>query len=260
MQATIPLQSFNLDAKRTVASAATATSTTPKQQKTQIAYLRTLSAPTPYALPQLVQTESQKLTNARNSLATPSWTAVKDQLEKLTNFKLNSEESTHEPTTMLTTCASSTAGNTILKIEETAAAAAAAAASAHSTDAVNNTSSFIKNMRHTHLTSKQNSHQHALASMDAALDADNHISINNAASMATFMPKRERINHAKTATSPKNSLSPTPSTNGSNNLLTPTSKVSSTWTDATKKGSTSTIWTSEESILRSVGAADEDNK
>lgn len=30
--------------------------------------------------------------------------------------------------------------------------------------------------------------------------------------------------------------------------------------DATKKGSTSTIWTSEESILRSVGAVDEDNK
>uniref|UniRef100_A0A1B0FIM8 Uncharacterized protein n=1 Tax=Glossina morsitans morsitans TaxID=37546 RepID=A0A1B0FIM8_GLOMM len=29
--------------------------------------------------------------------------------------------------------------------------------------------------------------------------------------------------------------------------------------DATKKGSTSTIWTSEESILRSVGAVDEDN-
>lgn len=30
--------------------------------------------------------------------------------------------------------------------------------------------------------------------------------------------------------------------------------------DSTKKGSTSTIWTSEESILRSVGAVDEDNK
>lgn len=30
--------------------------------------------------------------------------------------------------------------------------------------------------------------------------------------------------------------------------------------DVTKKGSTSTIWTSEESILRSVGAVDEDNK
>lgn len=30
--------------------------------------------------------------------------------------------------------------------------------------------------------------------------------------------------------------------------------------DAIKKGSTSTIWTSEESILRSVGAVDEDNK
>lgn len=100
------------------------------------------------------------------------------------------------------------------------------------------------------------------------------------ASMPILMPKRVGINLATVATSP----SPSPSlTLTSRNVITPppaakTAAVTVAATggvqqssgkggatpgylvDVTKKGSTSTIWTSEESILRSVGAVDEDNK
>lgn len=92
------------------------------------------------------------------------------------------------------------------------------------------------------------------------------------------MPKRVGINHAAAATSPtltnRNAITPPPvKAGGATGAAATTAAASGTQltsakgaatpgylVDVTKKGSTSTIWTSEESILRSVGAVDEDNK
>lgn len=82
------------------------------------------------------------------------------------------------------------------------------------------------------------------------------------------MPKRVGINHA--ALTSRNAITPPPASIASSSSSSspassshPVVKGSATpgyLVDVTKKGSTSTIWTSEESILRSVGAVDEDNK
>lgn len=66
-----------------------------------------------------------------------------------------------------------------------------------------------------------------------------------ALSSSSTTPKRERIHHPAAGGVIATGTSTSYLLNGS---------------DSTKKGSTSTIWTSEESILRSVGAVDEDNK
>uniref|UniRef100_W8AR19 StAR-related lipid transfer protein 13 n=2 Tax=Ceratitis capitata TaxID=7213 RepID=W8AR19_CERCA len=105
--------------------------------------------------------------------------------------------------------------------------------------------------------------------------------INGSSGLAAMLaiPKRERINHA-TMTTPPTSAATTMTTKLGNTVLLPSTLLTSSsasvasksnggssataslllnGSDVTKKGSTSTIWTSEESILRSVGAVDEDN-
>jgi len=85
------------------------------------------------------------------------------------------------------------------------------------------------------------------------------------ASQPMSMPKRVGINHA--ALTSRNAITPPPasasqsaSTKGSSSSSSAATSTPGYLVDVTKKGSTSTIWTSEESILRSVGAVDEDNK
>ncbi|KAH8310818.1 hypothetical protein KR044_003093 [Drosophila immigrans] len=77
------------------------------------------------------------------------------------------------------------------------------------------------------------------------------------------MPKRVGINLATAATSPtltsRNVVTPPASSAGSQLTSGKGAATPGYLVDVTKKGSTSTIWTSEESILRSVGAVDEDN-
>ncbi|EDX12951.1 GD20422 [Drosophila simulans] len=88
------------------------------------------------------------------------------------------------------------------------------------------------------------------------------------ASQPMSMPKRVGINHAVLTS--RNAITPPPASASSASQSAASvhsAKGSSSagttpgyLVDVTKKGSTSTIWTSEESILRSVGAVDEDNK
>ncbi|XP_037956094.1 uncharacterized protein LOC119685785 [Teleopsis dalmanni] len=319
--ATIPLQSFNLDCGRRDNSSQPATTTT----KTHIAYMRTLSAPTPYQQQLQQQQHQQQLNDMkssnsmtsgkynRNSLATFNMATEHNQQQQqhphqqqqqqhnLTNFQSN-DTATNAPAMKSTT---------ILKIEETAAAtnerqqkqqqqqqqqqqallkAANIATIGCTVVAHEHDENLLKSMRQRHLENDMETIRNALLKQNQQLAAmetnvNNNSSRNSdknmlvASGTATSIPKRERINHAATTPIAKtpittavtgNYISPT------NTLLSSSTKsttlnaspVTTTTTptnyllngsDATKKGSTSTIWTSEESILRSVGAVDEDN-
>ncbi|XP_068154084.1 uncharacterized protein cv-c isoform X1 [Drosophila tropicalis] len=76
------------------------------------------------------------------------------------------------------------------------------------------------------------------------------------------LPKRVGINHHVTSATSRNSAATPPPAANATSTTSTNGKAGATpgyLVDVTKKGSTSTIWTSEESILRSVGAVDEDN-
>ncbi|XP_054747775.1 uncharacterized protein LOC129253431 isoform X3 [Anastrepha obliqua] len=120
---------------------------------------------------------------------------------------------------------------------------------------------------------QQQQQQQQLVSGDKSSIGGNISSSSGLAAMLAI-PKRERINHA-TMTTPISTIA---TTKLANTVLLPSTLLTSSASksnggggnsgttslllngnDVTKKGSTSTIWTSEESILRSVGAVDEDN-
>ncbi|XP_030369444.1 uncharacterized protein LOC115620377 isoform X2 [Scaptodrosophila lebanonensis] len=254
--ATIPLQSFNLDCGPSEATA-TATPAT----KSNVAYLRTLSAPGTSSLDG--SGASEGINGASSACA-----AGKTQRKSLTAFNGNAEPAaTHKLTNF----------QSVLKIEEIAAAAAAKANTEAATGEAT-TGDELKSRRHRQLASD-------MEDMDMLLHAT--------LAAASSMPKRERINHATAAATTTMTMTTTATANMSPTLTTtklsllshgetitpppangqpqhhqqltsakgaaaPTGYLLHS-SDVTKKGSTSTIWTSEESILRSVGAADEDN-
>ncbi|XP_017968484.1 uncharacterized protein LOC108659858 [Drosophila navojoa] len=224
--ATIPLQSFNLDCGRSEVAA-----------KPSIAYMRTLSAPgghgaTPRAVPSVQSQRKSLAVFAANGLAETSTAAATatatatPAAHKLTNFQ------------------------SALKIEERTAATGEPGAAATTT-----TMDDLKSRRQRQFN---------------GLDMET-------ASMS--MPKRVGINHAAAATSPtltsRNAITPPPAkaataaavagagaggaTSGTQLTSGKGAATPGYLVDVTKKGSTSTLWTSEESILRSVGAVDEDN-
>lgn len=188
--------------------------------------MRTLSAPGGHGTAPRAAASAQSQRKimavfAANGLAEPSTAAATSATHKLTNFQ------------------------SALKIEERTAATGEAAATATTMD-------DLKSRRQRLFT---------------GLDMET-------ASMS--MPKRVGINHAAAATSPtltsRNVITPPPAKPGAAGGATATATSGTQLTsgkgaatpgylvDVTKKGSTSTLWTSEESILRSVGAVDEDNK
>lgn len=220
------MQSFYLDCGRNEASPAT---------KSNVAYMRTLSAPNGgfasgggggaargSGAPALPP-QSQ-----RKSLACPPLNGQADTItptpatHKLTNFQ------------------------SALKIEEMAAAKGTAMATGESQLAT--TIEDLKSRRQRQLSG---------GDMETML-----------ASQPMSMPKRVGINHAVLTS--RNAITPPPASASSASQSAASvhsAKGSSSagttpgyLVDVTKKGSTSTIWTSEESILRSVGAVDEDNK
>lgn len=135
---------------------------------------------------------------------------------------------------------------------------------------------FGNNVATTHWTHRENpsqSHQPPAKQLCNG-DKSGNSGFNNCGDLAAMLaiPKRERINHAAITTPtsaistaklgntvllPSTLLTSSPSKNNGGGT---TASSLSNGNDVTKKGSTSTIWTSEESILRSVGAVDEDNK
>ncbi|KAH8340532.1 hypothetical protein KR059_000706 [Drosophila kikkawai] len=228
--ATIPLQSFNLDCGRNEASPAT---------KSNVAYMRTLSAPNGQGgggggLGYGGGAAAAAAVGQRKSLACPPFNGLAETItpsptpttHKLTNFQ------------------------SALKIEEAKATAKAKASSTGGSPAT--TLEDLKSRRQRQLSS---------GDMETMLPAP------TASSQPMSMPKRVGINHA--ALTSRNAITPPPASIASSSSSSspassshPVVKGSATpgyLVDVTKKGSTSTIWTSEESILRSVGAVDEDN-
>ncbi|XP_041674793.1 LOW QUALITY PROTEIN: uncharacterized protein LOC108111664 [Drosophila eugracilis] len=223
---TIPLQSFYLDCGRNEASPAT---------KSNVAYMRTLSAPNGgFSGGRGAGVEAGGSGVAglppqsqRKSLACPPLNGQADTItltpatHKLTNFQ------------------------SALKIEEMAKGTATAMA----TGEPSTTTTTIEDLK------SRRQRQLSGGDMETML-----------ASQPMSMPKRVGINHA--ALTSRNAITPPPASSASSASQTAVSvhsaKGSAAATpgylvDVTKKGSTSTIWTSEESILRSVGAVDEDN-
>ncbi|KAM8706878.1 hypothetical protein ACLKA7_011043 [Drosophila subpalustris] len=229
--ATIPLQSFNLDCGRTEAMAASAAS------RPSVAYMRTLSAPGgPVAPP-------------RGGVVLPGGNQSQRKSLALCAFNGHGETETGTETTTTTTTSAThklTNFQSALKIEELTAATAATTTTTTG-DAANTATTLddLKSRRQRHFSSE----------------------LETSLSMSMSMPKRVGINLGAVATSPttltlsRNVITPPPAKTGTG-MGTGTGKGAATpayLVDVTKKGSTSTIWTSEESILRSVGAVDEDN-
>ncbi|KAH8360023.1 hypothetical protein KR093_010216 [Drosophila rubida] len=221
--ATIPLQSFNLDCGRTEATA-TATTTTTAASRPSVAYMRTLSAPGGQvaATPRTAASAAAGSQSQRKSLALSAFNGHAETSP-------SSAATTHKLTNF----------QSALKIEELTAATGEATAATATTAAT--TVDDLKSRRQRQFSSELET---------------------TTTTTALSMPKRVGINLATAATSPtltsRNVITPPPAkqqlTSGKGAAATPGYLV-----DVTKKGSTSTIWTSEESILRSVGAADEDN-
>ncbi|XP_054085597.1 uncharacterized protein LOC105212429 isoform X2 [Zeugodacus cucurbitae] len=314
---TIPLQSFNLDCGRldngsnadnNNSCSHAGTICTPT--KPSVAYMRTLSAPTPYH--QQHPAVHNSGTGNRNSLATFNATTEQHRrhYHNLTNLQCgNDAASASLPTTTATETNPSTTA-TILKIEETTPVASPAAAPAFAATSGNrrpaismttlngcaaavaqqNDEESLKSRRQrqlendmdtmlgnnnatAHFTHRESTSQLALAQQLCNGDKGGNTGFNSSNGLAAMLaiPKRERINHA-TMTTPTSAISTaklgntvllpstllTSSASKSNGSGTPASLLLN-GSDVTKKGSTSTIWTSEESILRSVGAVDEDN-
>ncbi|KAH8351240.1 hypothetical protein KR084_012201 [Drosophila pseudotakahashii] len=217
--ATIPLQSFYLGCGRNEASPAT---------KSNVAYMRTLSAPNGAfgggggAAGVAGGSGGAALPpqSQRKSLACPPLSGQADTITPT--------PATHKLTNF----------QSALKIEELAAAAGESTAT---------TVEDLKSRRQRQLSGGD------METMQA--------------SQPMSMPKRVGINHA--ALTSRNAITPPPASASSASQSAVSAKGSPSSSgasatpgylvDVTKKGSTSTIWTSEESILRSVGAVDEDN-
>ncbi|XP_065371549.1 serine-rich adhesin for platelets isoform X1 [Calliphora vicina] len=332
--ATIPLQSFNLDCGRLDNASGTATSSGGNVTKTNVAYLRTLSAPTPSPshniYQQLHHNHGNKATcgsncitsgfgskkQQRNSLAGGIFNATFDQhhqqqllQQNLTNFQSNeaalnaltaacsSRTTTNDTKSTMSTKITPT---TILKIEETLPSSASSSSLANGTCMTSSSA-----MAATDLETLQ---QKRLRQLNIEMDNIRNTSIDQSQQLSALMQQNHYCNY-----SGNNSSSNNGNLNNNNkhkNLMTTTSSSAMTaaipkkhsvpsnspcavasvvtcvagkqvnsspltqqqhhnaatatsyllhGSDATKKGSTSTIWTSEESILRSVGAVDEDN-
>ncbi|XP_067619349.1 uncharacterized protein cv-c isoform X2 [Eurosta solidaginis] len=339
--ATIPLQSFNLDCGRldngmnndgNATDSSNNNNDSNAPAKPSVAYMRTLSAPTPYHQQQQQQllhelaAKTQPVHNGnRNSLATFNATTEHQHYHNLTNLQCDGNNDELLATSALTAAKTSspTTASTILKIEETAATTAkeittpttmttnsmtiTTSGSRRPTLAVTtlngcvaaeeNDEESLKSRRQRQFEndmetiragttattmkwspresqSQMHKQQQQLDSVDKGGNSS-HISNSNGFSSAMLaIPKRERINHTTITTPTATTLVTTklgnsvllPSTlltssaskpNGSGNSATASLLLNGN--DVTKKGSTSTIWTSEESILRSVGAVDEDN-
>ncbi|XP_036323799.1 uncharacterized protein LOC118737427 isoform X3 [Rhagoletis pomonella] len=338
--ATIPLQSFNLDCARLDSGLGADNNSsningngTPAVKPT-VAYMRTLSAPTPYH--QQHQQQQQQLLHElvgksqaahsggkgnRNSLATFNATTEQHQhYHNLTNLQCGNDALTTSALTAAAKTSSPTAA-TVLKIEETTPAAATGAMAATTSDCRRPTMAMttlngcvaaqetdeesLKNRRQRQLendmetmragtaaaatqwTQRESQNQsqsqvyqqeqQLLANADKGGNNGGHITSSSGLAAMLAIPKRERINHA-TMTTPSPAIA---ATKLGNTVLLPSTLLTSSasksngggggvggstaaslllnGSDVTKKGSTSTIWTSEESILRSVGAVDEDN-
>ncbi|XP_033232925.1 uncharacterized protein cv-c isoform X2 [Drosophila pseudoobscura] len=228
--ATIPLQSFNLDCGRSEATML------PAAKSNALAYMRIHSAPNGYhggaAATVVAQSQRKSLAGTTfngHAMESPT-TPTTPPAHKLTNFQ------------------------SALKIEELAAAATGE-------PSTGTTIEDLKSRR-----------QRQLSSGDMETMPMQTPTTMAAASMPMSMPKRVGINHATTGSSSltsRNAITPPPASASTGPGVGPgpaatTASTKGTATpgylvDVTKKGSTSTIWTSEESILRSVGAVDEDN-
>ncbi|XP_060645221.1 uncharacterized protein LOC132783926 isoform X1 [Drosophila nasuta] len=219
--ATIPLQSFNLDCGRTEATPTAAS-------RPSVAYMRTLSAPGGQVAAMPSRNASIGGPSQRKSLAL---SAFNGHAETSSSSSLPSSATTHKLTNF----------QSALKIEELTAATGEAATT--TTTATTTTMDDLKSRR-----------QLETATMP--------------------MPKRVGINLATTSPTltSRNVITPPPPASAKQTAAASASASAGTHltsgkgaatpgylVDVTKKGSTSTIWTSEESILRSVGAVDEDN-
>ncbi|KAH8318095.1 hypothetical protein KR074_008275 [Drosophila pseudoananassae] len=222
--ATIPLQSFNLDCGRSEAA------------KSNVAYMRTLSAPNGH------QGGASPLPPQRKSLA--ACPPFNGQTQTITATSTPST-TTHKLTNL----------QGALKIEEMSATGGAPPAP---------TVEDPKPRRQRKLSSGDVDTMLPLATTSPSVSVSQPMS----------MPKRVGINHM--ALTSRNAITPPPATAPASPAASSQSQQSQQsqaslassgkggavpgyLVDVTKKGSTSTIWTSEESILRSVGAVDEDN-
>lgn len=159
---------------------------------------------------------------------------------------------------------------TVLKIEETTTTTAAAASDLESLQQkrLRQLNNEMDSLRLTSIDQSQQlstlmqQNHYCLANNAAAMTANNHKHKNCMTSAGGSTVHSSNPNS-------QNLLTPKKSTglklNGSHNAtaggyIMHAGNGVGHHNDATKKGSTSTIWTSEESILRSVGAVDEDNK
>lgn len=340
------MQSFNLDCGRldntsggSAGAAATAASSSGGNvTKTNVAYLRTLSAPTPSVSHTIYQallhnhdqsnsgkttcgssSGNRQMMHQRNSLAAGAGGAVGgggglfnaatfDHLQNsnLTNFQ--SSEAAAIVTDMsngdIKSAMSSTASKaptTILKIEETASKASRAMGSVGATTASPTTAIAGSDLP----TDVESLHQKRLRQLNMEMDNLRNTSIDQSQQLSALMqqnhyctggvnggghngsnsgcnkhktlmttsscamPKKASPITSTAAVTSSSSLGSSSSTimtcsmTGSRHQPMSTAPATSYLlhgSDATKKGSTSTIWTSEESILRSVGAVDEDNK
>lgn len=345
------MQSFNLDCGRldntsgcagaTLAAGATTAPTTSSGgnvTKSNVAYLRTLSAPTPSPSHTIYQAllhnqcdngtkattcGGRQMLGQRNSLAGALLNATaafdQHQPQNLTNIQ------SHEAATVAASNVTDVSNNvvdikstmssaknrtpmTILKIEETsssslpssALAKVATAAVAATTAAVPAASANSEEI----VTSKQpvtdveSLHQKRLRQLNMDMDNLRNTSIDQSQQLSALMQqnhyctpgsgsnsnsgnKHKTLMTSSSCVMPKkaSTMTATATVSNSSPMTCASTKqhqqqqqqqqqqtTSSTTyllqhgSDATKKGSTSTIWTSEESILRSVGAVDEDNK
>lgn len=323
------MQSFNLDCGRldnTTSGTATATSSGGNVTKTNVAYLRTLSAPTPSPSHNIYQqlhhnhphngnkatcgTSATATTVAnnkklqRNSLAGGIFNATFDQQQQqqnLTNFQSNeaalnaltaacSTKTTNDTKSTMSTKITPT---TILKIEETLPLASVRGAAVKESSSSSQATTDLETLQ-----------QKRLRQLNIEMDNIRNTSIDQSQQLSALMQQNHYCSYSgnnsnnQTGNSINNkhknlmttSSAPAaipkklnvPSTNSPCSLMmgnggmtcvaaagkhvnsTPLTNAATSYllhgSDATKKGSTSTIWTSEESILRSVGAVDEDNK
>lgn len=329
------MQSFNLDCGRLDNASGTATSSGGNATKTNVAYLRTLSAPTPSPLQNIYQqlhhnhgnkataggtncctsaTGSKK--QQRNSLAGGIFNAAFDQYqqqqqqqENLANFQSNeaalnaltadcSKTSNDTKSTMSTKITPTT----ILKIEETLPSASLPLAGGAFKEPGSSQSSELEtlqqkrlrqlniemdNIRNTSIDQSQQlsalmqqhhycteSSNHSSSHSTFSNNNNKHKNLMTTSSSSSFgmtaaaaaVPKKVSVSVSYTTncshSSPNHVTCVAGKQVNSTTSAQPTTATSYLLhgNDATKKGSTSTIWTSEESILRSVGAVDEDNK
>ncbi|XP_059219845.1 probable serine/threonine-protein kinase DDB_G0282963 isoform X1 [Stomoxys calcitrans] len=337
--ATIPLQSFNLDCRRldNAGAQASAAGSGGNVTRTNVAYLRTLSAPTPSASQtiyhSLLHGNNDQLTSSsaggkvispkaqlgqRNSLAATgvgsySLNASLDhhQNSNLTNFQSNdaaatSTDMSHGDIKSPMSSAAKLKPTTILKIEETSSKAVAGTVGAPSTLLQCSTPIAESAPTPTPTAADVESlHQKRLRQLNMEMDNLRNTSIDQSQQLSALMqqnhycngggggggvgaggqsssngnkhktlmttsscamPKKASTSNgtaATNATSSSMGSAATTMTCNRQQQQTPANVAATSYllhgSDATKKGSTSTIWTSEESILRSVGAVDEDN-